>query len=642
MNLWTATPESVDVDIPEVVNTGVSPFTVVVAQGRSPVEGALVCARMDTLAYAWAYTDELGEADFELDLPEEGFLELTVTGMNLLPVEDSIVVASAIQPNVLYLRHFVVDSVYGNGNGLAEIGERIEVPVWVRNFGGLAASDVTGTIRTGDEHVTVLDSLAPFGDISPGDSALSAPGFEIRIGPGAENGHVAEISLVSFEAAGDSWPSTFNLQICAPLLVLDSLALEDWNGDPNGFLDPGESANLLFWATNEGASTADSLSVLFRAESPYVEILDSTAFFGDVLPGGEVSNPLDSLLLSVADSTPDGEEVTCALLLTSGGVYSDSFGFELMVGGREFLVYDLDFEKESGPVIAEALNDAGYIGYYTEDLDYHRDRLCNFQSLFISLGNPSPVLSEADGDAIQDYLEAGGNVYMEGVTAWDWGEDPPHPVYDMFGGEWGYVYQAWNPYIVTGAPYGIAHGMMFDYLGDEAHYDGLYGVTPYARYFLRASTVSSPFYAACINDPGTYKTVSSSLEIGKFIDDDPPNTKAVLLDTIMHFFGIHVDVEEEGSAGGLVYRLDPLRPNPSRGRVSVRYSLDRCGPISLSVYDVSGRQVRTLLSGTSDPGTYVIDWDGRDVRGARLSRGVYFVRLRSGSRVRVRKLVMMR
>jgi hypothetical protein len=78
--------------------------------------------------------------------------------------------------------------------------------------------------------------------------------------------------------------------------------------------------------------------------------------------------------------------------------------------------------------------------------------------------------------------------------------------------------------------------------------------------------------------------------------------------------------------------LAPPSPNPFRGRASFRFGLARAGEVQLELYDVSGRRVRSLASGTLAAGEHFTAWDGRDQRGNAVQPGVYFVRLVTPSR----------
>jgi hypothetical protein len=82
------------------------------------------------------------------------------------------------------------------------------------------------------------------------------------------------------------------------------------------------------------------------------------------------------------------------------------------------------------------------------------------------------------------------------------------------------------------------------------------------------------------------------------------------------------------SSGEVVQtRLESVRPNPARGRVAIRFTLDASSSIALEVHDMTGRVVATLQSGVRGPGAHGVVWDGRDASGRELAEGVYFVRL---------------
>jgi len=76
--------------------------------------------------------------------------------------------------------------------------------------------------------------------------------------------------------------------------------------------------------------------------------------------------------------------------------------------------------------------------------------------------------------------------------------------------------------------------------------------------------------------------------------------------------------------------------------LTISYSLPRTAPISIKIYDASGRLVRTLVWGTEEAGEYTISWDGSDDRGRALSSGVYFARLEAGTEQRLAKIVLLR
>ncbi|MCA9751673.1 MAG: SMP-30/gluconolactonase/LRE family protein [Gemmatimonadetes bacterium] len=85
-------------------------------------------------------------------------------------------------------------------------------------------------------------------------------------------------------------------------------------------------------------------------------------------------------------------------------------------------------------------------------------------------------------------------------------------------------------------------------------------------------------------------------------------------------------VETLGSASpSLELRVSP---NPFAGRSSLSYELPRRGTVSVGVYDVRGRMVRTLVSDREQSaGRHQVTWDGLGDGGAQVPGGVYFVRV---------------
>lgn len=81
------------------------------------------------------------------------------------------------------------------------------------------------------------------------------------------------------------------------------------------------------------------------------------------------------------------------------------------------------------------------------------------------------------------------------------------------------------------------------------------------------------------------------------------------------------------------------RPEPFRRRTTLNYSLPQPGPVSLRVYDATGRCVRTLVAGRQDQGGHSVAWDGADDRGADVGGGVFVCRLEAGTASATRKLV---
>jgi len=68
-------------------------------------------------------------------------------------------------------------------------------------------------------------------------------------------------------------------------------------------------------------------------------------------------------------------------------------------------------------------------------------------------------------------------------------------------------------------------------------------------------------------------------------------------------------------------------PNPFNPETTIKFSLPRVSEVLLTIFDVYGREVRTLLHGEWSPGSHGVVWDGRDRNGQIVSTGMYFYRI---------------
>lgn len=88
--------------------------------------------------------------------------------------------------------------------------------------------------------------------------------------------------------------------------------------------------------------------------------------------------------------------------------------------------------------------------------------------------------------------------------------------------------------------------------------------------------------------------------------------------------------------------LGPGTPNPFHAATRLSFALPVAGPVTLEIFDVAGRRVRTLLEAVRPAGAQAAEWDGRDDDGRRVPAGVYLSRLRAGGVTRVGRVTLAR
>jgi hypothetical protein len=85
------------------------------------------------------------------------------------------------------------------------------------------------------------------------------------------------------------------------------------------------------------------------------------------------------------------------------------------------------------------------------------------------------------------------------------------------------------------------------------------------------------------------------------------------------------------------YSLSQNYPNPFNPVTKINFSIPKQGFVTLKIYDILGREVRTLVNETKQPGNYSVDFNGSS-----LASGVYFYRLESNSFTSIKRMVLIK
>lgn len=84
-------------------------------------------------------------------------------------------------------------------------------------------------------------------------------------------------------------------------------------------------------------------------------------------------------------------------------------------------------------------------------------------------------------------------------------------------------------------------------------------------------------------------------------------------------------------------------PNPFNPNTTISFSVRERANVSLAVYDINGKVVKTFYNNVSmPPGEYTENWDGRNDAGIEVVSGVYFLRFSAGSYSGIQKMILLR
>jgi hypothetical protein len=104
------------------------------------------------------------------------------------------------------------------------------------------------------------------------------------------------------------------------------------------------------------------------------------------------------------------------------------------------------------------------------------------------------------------------------------------------------------------------------------------------------------------------------------------------------------DVDDFADEPGLPrqFMLSQNRPNPFNPSTTVEYAVPSRSHVTITVYNILGQNVRTLVDEDKQAGRYVVDWDGKDGDGRTAPTGIYLYQIRSGDFVQAKKMLMLK
>jgi hypothetical protein len=562
--------------------------------------------------------------------------------------------------------HYVIDdSAGGNNDHVINPGETINLPVWVRNMNGYNTLGVRGYLRqdTADPNVTLIDTIRHFGNINIDDSAYTGlNSFKFSVASGCTNGYDLRLSLVCKDTLDSTWVNPLGLHVGAAALIGATNVVHDPapGGNNNGKLDPGETADLEIGIHNIGGGNAASVAVHLVSGDSRLQILDSIGTYGAIPHDTTVFNTADQFRVHADASIPREFVLPCTLRITASG-YSATRFYQIPCGALTSV--DPIPDGPRTPAVYNAYDDVD--SFYAEHPTYN----------WIELRGRGTQLSLADDQTVQISLPGafgsfkyygvantqisicGNGFIMPGnysLTTWtntglpttamaapllcvNWDD-----LYPPTGGGLWYMHDTLNhcfvvewdsvAYFSAQTTFDKYEVLLYDSTSRAHDGNNKFAYQYYTANNYTSNTIGEqdPTEAIGIQAlfDGAYHRACATIVAGRAIKFSS--------DSIL------TGVSE--SPVGLSLKKLALRApnNPFRGTGRIQFSLPSATPVRLTVFDISGRQTRVLLSsrGASlKAGTYNLVWDGNDDAGRHAAGGIYFYRLETGLGVLARKTV---
>ena len=143
------------------------------------------------------------------------------------------------------------------------------------------------------------------------------------------------------------------------------------------------------------------------------------------------------------------------------------------------------------------------------------------------------------------------------------------------------------------------------------------------------TTVDSFYVDQDVSETGAYEYWVTSVDMSG-LESDPSNSVSAVLSA------------DENIGLPTEFALNQNYPNPFNPSTQIQYALPEEAMVTISIYDLMGRKVRTLVSGVQDAGYRTVMWNATNDMGRLVSAGVYIYSIHAGDFVQNRKMVLMK
>jgi len=147
--------------------------------------------------------------------------------------------------------------------------------------------------------------------------------------------------------------------------------------------------------------------------------------------------------------------------------------------------------------------------------------------------------------------------------------------------------------------------------------------------------------------PGTYTVTVDKLDYSSSSMTASPTYDATTGAAVSPTVSLNIDavLVTEAAQEPLVpanYLLEQNYPNPFNPSTQILFGLPQLEKVSLTIYNVLGQKLATLVDGILTEGTHVVTWNGRDSRGLQLPSGVYFYLLKTSNFTATKRMILMK
>ena len=597
LNLYYEVPQNLVVNHANVVLSGVNTFSV------TANAGSFIAISQDTsvLGTATGTGSPVSITIPGTQVPGQ-FLKVVVTKQNYYRYESNVQVIPPSGPYVIKDSVAINDaSPLGNGNGLMDYGETNKLALRVKNVGSATATGVTVKVTENDPFITMTDSTETYGDISANTSMLKTDAFTYTVASNIPDGRSIDFTVTA-TGSSTSWTSNFSITAHSPIIRMGSLTIIDSTGNNNGRFDPGETVKFNIPILNRGSSNASSVCARLFSLTSGVTITGDSLHYGLINCNDSLRKQFN---VSAIPTIPIGTLAKFVLKsYAAGGVITCIDSFDVTVG-------------QNWSIIGTGTTSTSY-PFYTLYEDSRTQIL--YKSSEYLAGGGSPGFINKIGFTILTLgspAMSGFSVKMQTISA--------STISTWTTTGWTEVYTS-SSYIPAGT------GIQYIDLATPYYYNATGNLL--IEICFDNSSWSANTTVAGTSQTGT--VVHNHADGGVGCNLTATSTAATR-PNVTFLFNTAVGVNPVGTSIPKVYTLSQNYPNPFNPSTKINFDLPKQGLVTLKIYDVLGREVRTLVNEVKTPGSYTVDFNASD-----FSSGVYFYRLQANEFTDIKRMMLIK
>jgi len=461
-------------------------------------------------------------------------------------------------------------------------------------------------------------------------------------------GDPTEVAVWNIGDSDSIISANLDVEYDRPLISLASYSFDDASGNGNGRPEGGETVTFNFSLTNQ-RSAAFNATMTVSADTSAVNLIDNSSHWDNIPAFSGANNSSDPIIFSL----PEGFGVTWVTFdlqfVSNDGTYQRDFQIQFLTGLPMIVLIDDDGAVDVDQYYTSALDAVG-LPYDLWDINSKESTGYNLLDYKVAIwftGNnsTSPSLTAENIQDIENFLNAGDKGLF--ITSQDVAQTltergTPQDIeflqnylkinYDglssdhILDGEPGDIIGDGFKLATAGAG-GASNQISQDAIAPVGDASICY------RY--------SPSQIA-----GTYHSVNAAKVVVFGFGFEAINGEVngynsrpeVIYEILAYLTGV-TDVPELDPVGSLPksFALHQNYPNPFNPITRISFHLIKAGEIDLSIYNLIGQKVATLVGGKMEGGHHTVVWDG-----ANNSSGIYFYKLNAGDKVIAKRMTLLK